>query len=116
MVSARLTTYPKTTAATLAFTFTLLALYPEEQNRLFEHIQTVLPNGRAPVSLILDTSYVVLNANADIRGSKQAFICLGVKETSSNFFYSTDRAHSVFYETLRLFPPVSVSKCSPGCF
>ncbi|KAE9395453.1 cytochrome P450 [Gymnopus androsaceus JB14] len=37
-----------TTAHTLCFTFALLALYPEQQELLFQHIKSVLPDGRMP--------------------------------------------------------------------
>jgi cytochrome P450 len=36
----------ETTAHTLCFTFALLALYPEEQEKLFEHIKSVIPDGQ----------------------------------------------------------------------
>ena len=39
----------KTTAHTLAFAFGLLALYPDEQEKLFQHIKEVLTDGRLPV-------------------------------------------------------------------
>jgi len=39
----------QTTAHTLCFTFAMLALYPEEQERLFEHIKSVIPDGQKPV-------------------------------------------------------------------
>jgi cytochrome P450 len=38
----------ETTAHTLCFTFALLALYPEEQEILFQHIKSVLSDGRTP--------------------------------------------------------------------
>ncbi|KAK4705780.1 7SK snRNA methylphosphate capping enzyme, partial [Phenoliferia sp. Uapishka_3] len=38
----------ETTANTLAFVFTLLALYPEEQERLFQHVTDVLPPDAEP--------------------------------------------------------------------
>ena len=43
--------FPQTTAHTLCFSFALLALYPDEQERLYQHIEGVLSglNG-APVS------------------------------------------------------------------
>ena len=34
--------FPQTTAHTLCFTFALLALYPEEQERLYQHIKGVM--------------------------------------------------------------------------
>jgi len=37
---------PKTTAHTLCFTFALLALYQHEQEKLFQHIQSVVPKDR----------------------------------------------------------------------
>ncbi|KAF9048947.1 614/534 cytochrome P450 [Panaeolus papilionaceus] len=39
--------YP-TTSHTLAFALGLLALYPDEQERLYQHVQTVLTDGRSP--------------------------------------------------------------------
>jgi cytochrome P450 len=63
----------ETTAHTLCFTFALLALYPDEQEKLYKHILSVLPDGRFPTY----EEMALLN-------------------------YST----SVFYETLRMFPPV----------
>ena len=45
----------KTTANTLAFTFALLALYQDEQEKLYEHIKSVIPDGRIPVSYIFSS-------------------------------------------------------------
>ncbi|KIP05981.1 hypothetical protein PHLGIDRAFT_107570 [Phlebiopsis gigantea 11061_1 CR5-6] len=59
----------ETTAHTLCFTFGLLALYQEQQEKLYQQIRSVIPEGRIPSALIL--------------------------------------GRSVFYETLRLFPPVA---------
>lgn len=42
-----------TTAHTLAFTFVLLALYPEVQKKLLDHINSVIPEGQEPVRLLL---------------------------------------------------------------
>ncbi|KAF8967870.1 cytochrome P450 [Flammula alnicola] len=64
----------ETTAHTLCFTFAMLALYPEEQEKLFEHIKSVLPNGEEPTY-----------------------------EQMPLLTYS----NAVFYETLRMFPPVT---------
>lgn len=36
-------------AHTLCFTFAALALYQEEQDILYQHIQSILPGGRTPV-------------------------------------------------------------------
>jgi len=63
----------ETTAHTLAFTFGLLALYQDEQEKLYQHIMRVLPDGRVP-------EY----------------------DEMGKFTYSL----AVFYETLRLYPPV----------
>ncbi|KII87602.1 hypothetical protein PLICRDRAFT_54684 [Plicaturopsis crispa FD-325 SS-3] len=38
----------ETTAHTLCFTFALLALYPEEQDKLYNHIKSVVPDDRLP--------------------------------------------------------------------
>jgi len=38
----------ETTAHSLCFTFALLALYPDEQDALFQHIKQLLPDGRLP--------------------------------------------------------------------
>ncbi|KDR75778.1 hypothetical protein GALMADRAFT_248465 [Galerina marginata CBS 339.88] len=64
----------ETTAHTLCFTFALLALYPDEQDKLFQHIQSIVPNSRSPTY-----------------------------EEMPLLTYS----NAVFYETLRMFPPVS---------
>ena len=39
----------QTTAHSLAYALILLALHPDEQERLHAHIASVLPDGRAPV-------------------------------------------------------------------
>jgi len=64
----------ETTAHTLAFTFALLALYPDEQEKLFDQIKSVT-QGRLPTY-----------------------------EEMPLLTYSM----AVFYETLRMFPPVPV--------
>uniref|UniRef100_A0A8H7XL65 Cytochrome P450 n=1 Tax=Psilocybe cubensis TaxID=181762 RepID=A0A8H7XL65_PSICU len=38
----------ETTAHTLCFTFALLAMHEDEQEKLFQHIKTTLPDGRMP--------------------------------------------------------------------
>ena len=40
----------QTTAHTLALAFGLLALYPEEQERAFQEVKSVLSDGRLPAS------------------------------------------------------------------
>ncbi|KAG5731294.1 putative cytochrome P450, partial [Termitomyces sp. T112] len=70
----------ETTAHTLCFTFAMLALYQDEQEILYQHIQSVLAQGKLP-------NY----------------------ETMPLFTHSM----AVFYETLRMFPPVpSIPKFS----
>ncbi|KAA1472086.1 cytochrome P450 [Dentipellis sp. KUC8613] len=64
----------ETTAHTLCFTFALLALYPEQQERLHEDIQRHMPDPRK----------------------------LPTYEEMGQFTWSM----AVFYETLRMFPPV----------
>ncbi|TDL22861.1 cytochrome P450 [Rickenella mellea] len=64
----------ETTAHTLSYCFGLLAMYQDEQEKLYQHIKSVLSDGRAP-------TYSDMNA----------------------LNYST----AVFYETLRIFPPVT---------
>jgi Cytochrome P450 len=42
---------PQTTAHTLCFSFALLALYPDEQDRLYQHVKSVMSSlNRKPVS------------------------------------------------------------------
>ncbi|KAJ8086003.1 hypothetical protein PM082_004822 [Marasmius tenuissimus] len=65
----------ETTAHTLAFTFGLLAFYQEEQEILYQHIKSIIPDGRIP-------TYEEMPLFA--------------------------QSMAVFYETLRLFPPVCV--------
>ncbi|KAF5380528.1 hypothetical protein D9615_004515 [Tricholomella constricta] len=71
----------ETTAHTLCFTFALLALYPDEQEVLYRHIQSLLASGKAP--------------------------------TYENMPLFT-QSMAVFYETLRLFPPVESSPAVTG--
>jgi cytochrome P450 len=63
----------QTTAHTLCFTFALLALYPDEQEKLYQHIKKTIPEGEEPTY-----------------------------EQMPLLTYS----NAVFYETLRMFPPV----------
>ncbi|KAJ3966044.1 cytochrome P450 [Lentinula raphanica] len=60
----------ETTAHTLCFTFAMLALYPDQQEILYQHIKSVLPDGRLPANGIPkysaeDTSLTVGNAAGD---------------------------------------------------
>jgi cytochrome P450 len=41
----------ETTAHTLAFAFAMLALYPDEQEKLYKHVKSVLPVDRPPVRM-----------------------------------------------------------------
>ena len=40
----------QTSAHTLSYAFIFLALYQDEQEKLYENIKSVLPDGRTPVS------------------------------------------------------------------
>lgn len=64
----------ETTAHTLCYTFGLLALYQDQQEILYQHIKSIIPDGRMP-------TYEEMNL----------------------FTHSM----AVFYETLRLYPPVT---------
>ncbi|KIK59167.1 hypothetical protein GYMLUDRAFT_44922 [Collybiopsis luxurians FD-317 M1] len=64
----------ETTAHTLCFAFALLALYPDQQDILFQHIKSVVPDGRLP--------------------------------TYEEMPLLT-QSMAVFYETLRMYPPVN---------
>ncbi|KZV71454.1 cytochrome P450 [Peniophora sp. CONT] len=70
----------ETTAHTLCFCFAYLALYPEEQEKLFAQIKTLMPDSKKPPA-----------------SSIPAY------EEMGSFTYSM----AVFYETLRLQPPVT---------
>jgi hypothetical protein len=39
----------QTTAHTFSFAFALLALHPDKQEEMYQHIKRVLPDGRIPV-------------------------------------------------------------------
>ncbi|KXN89025.1 Secologanin synthase [Leucoagaricus sp. SymC.cos] len=85
----------ETTAHTLCFTLGLLALYPDGQEKLFQHIKSTIPNTHAPtyeqMPLLTQTmAYVSTIPYLTLLSSQP--IC------------------SVFYETLRLFPSV---RCEP---
>ncbi|OBZ67576.1 hypothetical protein A0H81_12405 [Grifola frondosa] len=86
----------ETTAHTLAFTFALLALYPDEQEILYQHIKSVLPNGRRP--------------NYEDMGSlSYSMACVIFQGHFFQKFANTDYSafnNRVFNETLRMFPPV----------
>jgi len=58
---ARLIKLLQTTAHTLSFTLGLLALYPDIQEKLFNHIKQIIPDGRRPVSA---TAYIEVSAHS----------------------------------------------------
>nr|BAL05179.1 cytochrome P450 [Phanerodontia chrysosporium] len=63
----------ETTAHSLAFTFGLLAMHQDYQEKLYQHVKSVIPDGRLPTYEEMD---------------------------------KLTECMAVFYETLRLFPPV----------
>ena len=74
----------QTTAHTLCFTFALLALYPDEQERLYQHIKGVMSslNG-APVSFMIVYSYGELTLRVDLRRYESFYAIIGV----SSFYF-----------------------------
>ncbi|CDO70499.1 hypothetical protein BN946_scf184569.g42 [Trametes cinnabarina] len=102
----------ETSAHTLAYAFILLALYPDEQEKLYEAIKTTLHDGRTPVSRALLESVCPSLVGWGTRSSRRSL----TRWRTSLFTHSLIRpcAHSlthaapdsVFNETLRLFPPV----------
>ncbi|EJD35890.1 cytochrome P450 [Auricularia subglabra TFB-10046 SS5] len=81
----------ETTAHTLAFTLGLLALYQDEQDKVYQHIMSVIgKEGEIPVGMPITISHALLKTRAQ-----------GYEETN-NFHYCL----AVMYETLRLFPTV----------
>lgn len=69
----------ETTGHTLALTLALLALYPDQQEILYRHVKSIVPDGRNPTY-----------------------------DEMPLFTHSL----ATFYETLRLFPPVTIPKIS----
>ena len=74
----------QTTAHTLAFTLGLLALYPDEEEKLYQGIKSVLADGRLPVricSVACKSLYVAHKCllNADVRGYERPLVLLGVR-------------------------------------
>ncbi|KAF9451960.1 cytochrome P450 [Macrolepiota fuliginosa MF-IS2] len=58
----------ETTAHTLSFTFALLALYPEVQEKMLKHIRSVIPNGRRPTyEDMTNLTYVMAVYNETLR-------------------------------------------------
>ena len=97
----------------LCFALGLLALYPEEQEILYQHIKSVLTDGRIPVCDAGRPIYAITHKMhpttfiTGLWGYASAYTVYGVK--FSVFFYWTFSLIqlSVLYETLRMFPPVS---------
>ncbi|KAK0479259.1 cytochrome P450 [Armillaria novae-zelandiae] len=69
----------ETTGHTLALTLALLALYPDQQEILYRHVKSIIPDGRNPT---YDEMPLFTHSQA------------------------------AFYETLRLYPPVTIPKIS----
>lgn len=69
----------QTTAHTLSFTFALLALYPEVQEKMLKHIRSVIPDGRRPVGLVQQPFYTVLIASSGIWRHAQSDLYHGVR-------------------------------------
>ncbi|XP_006461186.1 hypothetical protein AGABI2DRAFT_150975 [Agaricus bisporus var. bisporus H97] len=58
----------ETTAHTLSFTFALLALYPEVQEKMLKHIRSVIPDGRRPAYEDMpNLTYIMAIYNETIR-------------------------------------------------
>jgi hypothetical protein len=75
----------QTTAYTLCFTFALLALYPGEQERLYQHIKGVMSNlNGTPVGSMNLNSYIELTFDVELRGHEPLHAIIGVR--SFNFF------------------------------
>ena len=105
----------KTTAHSLAFAFALLALYQDEQEKLYKHIKSVVKDGGLPVRIPffnkVHTSFDSFSCrNTDLR----RLSCLDIRHSVSLFMVGMSRMIltgylSVLYEPLRLFPPVSAN-------
>ena len=80
----------ETTASVLSFAIALLATHEEEQEELYKHVRSVVPDGRLPVRRVS---------------------CHGVSSRSYQTYQDVPklrRVLAVINETLRLFPPVSL--------
>jgi hypothetical protein len=96
----------------LSYTFALLALYPDEQEKLFEHIKSVT-KGRPPVRSIWDFLHIVANFildYLDLCGHASFNSIPGVRNYGSKnnqpLLITELSCSSVIYEALRMFPPV----------
>ncbi|KAK4700293.1 DNA-directed RNA polymerases I and III subunit RPAC1, partial [Phenoliferia sp. Uapishka_3] len=83
----------ETSGNTVAFVFILLALYQEEQERLFQHVTEILPNAD-------ETSY------ADYAKLVRPSLRHGT--TRADHWCIQTRVHAAFKETLRLYPAAVV--------
>jgi hypothetical protein len=80
----------ETTASVMSFAIGLLATHPEEQEELYKHVRSVVPDGRLPVRRFgfhYSPLTLVYQAYQDVP--------------------KLTRVLAVINETLRLFPPVS---------
>jgi cytochrome P450 len=75
----------------LSYAVALLAVHQEEQEELYKHIRSVVPDGRLPVR----------------RRNINYFLLTLVYQAYHDIPQLT-RVLAVIYETLRLFPPVSL--------
>jgi cytochrome P450 len=80
----------ETTASVLCFAVSLLATHPEEQEELYKHVRSVIPDGRLPV-----------------RRSTLHYCLLTMVYQAYQDVPKLTRVLAVINETLRLFPPVS---------
>ena len=101
----------QTTSHTLAYSFIFLALYQEEQEKFYQSIKTVLSDGRTPVSLSAHDFSALPHASPSrhTKTSKRSttpWRKFAIASIHTRTPSASDRSHSVFNETLRLFPPV----------
>jgi cytochrome P450 len=74
----------------MSFAIGLLATHPEEQEELYKHIRSVVPDGRLPVR------------RSSFHYSPLTLVCQAYQDVPK-----LTRVLAVINETLRLFPPVS---------
>ncbi|KAF5354678.1 hypothetical protein D9756_005393 [Leucocoprinus leucothites] len=73
----------ETTAHTLSFSFALLALYPNIQEKLFQHIKEVIPDGRRPTYEDMpNLTYVMAVYNESLRLFSPAMTKKAPEDTS----------------------------------
>lgn len=110
-VSKWLIPFLQTTAHTLGFAFGLLALHPDEQEKLYQHILSVLPDGRLPVrshNASID-KYKSTTKHVDLRRHAKANTLLSVRDLLfAKGVCWADCKCSVFNESLRMFPSVNI--------